>query len=269
MTQVSAWSQTEKPDSTISLISSAGFHHGLDSSRLPPLVPNAALERRQRLRHGCEVYGAEHLKAEHSRGMTPRSTSCSRVLRCCRQSWRTGREQRHGGQGGGGDCHHPEPNPLSHLATICGFNRQTCQASDSTKYLLSPDQSATSKRPGGEPRHRHPIHFLHEYHKLYNSWTSIPGRHWLSCPSENVDLSRGSTPEENRPLMFNVSTDKRNYSSDNQKGPNLRPVNVQRRAETWRKRSETKTLGKYRRLVFKKRRSMKEELWLCWSPVPA
>lgn len=135
MTHVSAWSQTEKPDSIISLISSAGFHHGLDSSMMP-----------------CSI-------------------SCSRVLRCCRQSWRTVREQRHGGQGGG--CHHPKPNPLSHLAAICGFNRQTCQASDSTKYLLSPDQSATSKRPDGKPRHRHPIHFLRGCHKLYNSWTSI------------------------------------------------------------------------------------------------
>lgn len=263
MTHVSAWSQTEKPDSIISLISPAGFH----SSRVPPLFPNVVLERRQRLRHGCEVYGAEHLKTEHSRGMMPCSTSCSRVLRCCRQSWRTAREQRHGGQGG--DCHHPKPNPLSHLATICGFNRQTCQASDSTKYLLSPDQAATSKRPDGEPRHRHPIHFLQEYHKLYNSWTSMRGRHWLSCPNENVDLSRGSTPEENQPLMFNVSADKRNDSSDNHKSPNLRPVNVQHRAETWRQRSQTKTLGKSHRLVFKKRRSLKEELWLRWSPVPA
>lgn len=149
--------------------------------------------------------------------MMPCSTSCSRVLLCCRQSWRTVREQRHRGQGG--NRHRAQPNPLSHLATICGFNHQTCQASRSTKGLLFPDQSATSKRPDGKPRHRLPTHVLHEYHKLYNSWTSMLERHWPRAVPARMNLSSGSLPEKNQPLMFNQNADRRSNSSDNRKSP--------------------------------------------------
>lgn len=128
------------------------------------------------------VQRTEGLRPGHSHGIMPCSTSCSLVLLCCRQSWRTVREQKHRG-------HRPKPNPLSHLTTICGFNHQTCQASDSTKCLLFPDWSATSKRPDGKPRHRRPIHFLHKYHKLYNSWTIILERHWPRAVPVTVDLS--------------------------------------------------------------------------------
>lgn len=43
------------------------------------------------------------------------------------------------------DFYHSEPSPLSQLTTISGFNCETCQTSNKTKYSLFLDQYTTPK----------------------------------------------------------------------------------------------------------------------------
>lgn len=178
--------------------------------------------------------------------MMPCSTSCSRVLLCCRQSWRTVREQRHGGQGG--NCHRPKPNPLSHLAAICGFNHQTCQDSNPTKCLLFPDQSATSKKAGrrASPQTSYPLpeRVPQVVQQLdANTGTSLAE----SCSAEN-ETQQGVSSREKYSLMFNATLIKGKLEKS--KTQDHSPVNV--------KYQRRKTHMESNRLVFKKGRSMKQ-----------
>lgn len=162
----------------------------------------------------CEVISFVNVWCEYSRGMMPCSTSCSRVLLCCRQSWRTVRAQRHTGHSWTFTIQRPTLLQQQQCTTTF-LNCETCQTTDETELLLFPHARGWTVKP--VHRHRHPVHFLYGFltgvvksiAHFYNSETRRAIGWELSQNRVNISVWDANAFRESNKAQCGTQRDKR------------------------------------------------------------